>query len=229
MNGAINLLKTEIKTYFRYFLIFAGISIVLGTIFGLMAKGSNTSLENVRASIGGLIFLSTLILVLTSGTESLVKTNKLGINFANTRKDVILATLLKDILGIIIFGLIAYLALYYLMPRPIDQSGVFFVTRVVYEKFRFTSLGELLLYFTLILSLINIIPMIFYILKFKDKLIYGLQGAAGYLVVSSGNFIQNIPNYPIITLIIFVLVQIIRAIIIKKVDRYWDFNLIGGL
>ena len=220
MNGAINLLKTEIKTYFRYFLIFAGISIVLGTIFGLMAKGSNTSLENVRASIGGLIFLSTLILVLTSGTESLVKTNKLGINFANTRKDVILATLLKDILGIIIFGLIAYLALYYLMPRPIDQSGVFFVTRVVYEKFRFTSLGELLLYFTLILSLINIIPMIFYILKFKDKLIYGLQGAAGYLVVSSGNFIQNIPNYPIITLIIFVLVQIIRAIIIKKVDRY---------
>lgn len=229
MNGAINLLKTEIKTYFRYFLIFAGISIVLGTIFGLMAKGSNTSLENIRASIGGLIFLSTLILVLTSGTESLVKTNKLGINFANTRKDVILATLLKDILGIIIFGLIAYLALYYLMPRPIDQSGVFFVTRVVYEKFRFTSLGELLLYFTLILSLINIIPMIFYILKFKDKLIYGLQGAAGYLVVSSGNFIQNIPNYPIITLIIFVLVQIIRAIIIKKVDRYWDFNLIGGL
>ena len=220
MNGAINLLKTEIKTYFRYFLIFAGISIVLGTIFGLMAKGSNTSLENVRASIGGLIFLSTLILVLTSGTESLVKTNKLGINFANTRKDVILATLLKDILGIIIFGLIAYLALYYLMPRPIDQSGVFFVTRVVYEKFRFTRLGELLLYFTLILSLINIIPMIFYILKFKDKLIYGLQGAAGYLVVSSGNFIQNIPNYPIITLIIFVLVQIIRAIIIKKVDRY---------
>ena len=220
MNGAINLLKTEIKTYFRYFLIFAGISIVLGTIFGLMAKGSNTSLENIRASIGGLIFLSTLILVLTSGTESLVKTNKLGINFANTRKDVILATLLKDILGIIIFGLIAYLALYYLMPRPIDQSGVFFVTRVVYEKFRFTSLGELLLYFTLILSLINIIPMIFYILKFKDKLIYGLQGAAGYLVVSSGNFIQNIPNYPIITLIIFVLVQIIRAIIIKKVDRY---------
>lgn len=229
MNGAINLLKTEIKTYFRYFLIFAGISIVLGTIFGLMAKGSNTSLENIRASIGGLIFLSTLILVLTSGTESLVKTNKLGINFANTRKDVILATLLKDILGIIIFGLIAYLALYYLMPRPIDQSGVFFVTRVVYEKFRFTSLGELLLYFTLILSLINIIPMIFYILKFKDKLIYGLQGAAEYLVVSSGNFIQNIPNYPIITLIIFVLVQIIRAIIIKKVDRYWDFNLIGGL
>lgn len=229
MNGAINLLKTEIKTYFRYFLIFAGISIVLGTIFGLMAKGSNTSLENIRASIGGLIFLSTLILVLTSGTESLVKTNKLGINFANTRKDVILATLLKDILGIIIFGLIAYLALYYLMPRPIDQSGVFFVTRVVYEKFRFTSLGELLLYFTLILSLINIIPMIFYILKFKDKLIYGLQGAAGYLVVSSGNFIQNIPNYPIITLIIFVLVQIIRAIIIKKIDRYWDFNLIGGL
>lgn len=220
MNGAINLLKTEIKTYFRYFLIFAGISIVLGTIFGLMAKGSNTSLENVRASIGGLIFLSTLILVLTSGTESLVKTNKLGINFANTRKDVILATLLKDILGIIIFGLIAYLALYYLMPRPIDQSGVFFVTRVVYEKFRFTSLGELLLYFTLILSLINIIPMIFYILKFKDKLIYGLQGASGYLVVSSGNFIQNIPNYPIITLIIFVLVQIIRAIIIKKIDRY---------
>ena len=220
MNGAINLLKTEIKTYFRYFLIFAGISIVLGTIFGLMAKGSNTSLENIRASIGGLIFLSTLILVLTSGTESLVKTNKLGINFANTRKDVILATLLKDILGIIIFGLIAYLALYYLMPRPIDQSGVFFVTRVVYEKFRFTSLGELLLYFTLILSLINIIPMIFYILKFKDKLIYGLQGAAGYLVVSSGNFIQNIPNYPIITLIIFVLVQIIRAIIIKKIDRY---------
>ncbi|MDU5230623.1 MAG: hypothetical protein E6175_09640, partial [Anaerococcus sp.] len=95
-----------------------------------------------------------------------------------------------------------------------------FVTRVVYEKFRFTSLGELLLYFTLILSLINIIPMIFYILKFKDKLIYGLQGAAGYLVVSSGNFIQNIPNYPIITLIIFVLVQIIRAIIIKKIDRY---------
>ena len=220
MNGAINLLKTEIKTYFRYFLIFAGISIVLGGIFGSMAKGSNTSLENIRASIGGLIFLSTLILVLTSGTESLVKTNKLGINFANTRKDVILATLLKDILGIIIFGLIAYLALYYLMPRPIDQSGVFFVTRVVYEKFRFTSLGELLLYFTLILSLVNIIPMIFYILKFKDKLIYGLQGAAGYLVVSSGNFIQNIPNYPIITLIIFVLVQIIRAIIIKKVDRY---------
>ncbi len=45
MNGTINLLKTEIKTYFRYFLIFAGISIVLGTIFGLMAKGSNTSLE----------------------------------------------------------------------------------------------------------------------------------------------------------------------------------------
>ena len=220
MNGAINLLKTELKTYFRYFLIFAGISIVIGSILGLITKGSNTYLENIRASIGGLIFLSTLILVLTSGTESLVKTNKLGINFANTRKDVILATLLKDILGIIIFGLIAYLALYYLMPRPIDQSGVFFVTRVVYEKFRFTSLGELLLYFTLILSLVNIIPMIFYILKFKDKLIYGLQGAAGYLVVSSGNFIQNIPNYPIITLIIFVLVQIIRAIIIKKVDRY---------
>ena len=220
MDGVKKLLKAEIKTYFRYFLIFAGISIVLGTIFGLMAKGSNTSLENVRTSIGGLIFLSTLILMLTSATESLVKTNKLGINFASTRKDVILATLLKDILGIIIFGLIAYLALYYLMPRPIDQSGVFFVTRVVYEKFRFTSLGELLLYFTLILSLINIIPMIFYILKFKDKLIYGLQGAAGYLVVSSGNFIQNIPNYPIITLIIFVLVQIIRAIIIKKIDRY---------
>lgn len=220
MNGAINLLKTEIKTYFRYFLIFTGISIVLGTIFGLMTKGSNTSLENIRASIGGLIFLSTLILVLTSGTESLVKTNKLGINFANTRKDVILATLLKDILGIIIFGLIAYLALYYLMPRPIDQSGVFFVTRVVYEKFRFTSLDELLLYFTLILSLINIIPMIFYVLKFKDKLIYGLQGAAEYLVVSSGNFIQNIPNYPITILFIFVLVQIIRAIVIKKVDRY---------
>lgn len=220
MNGAINLLKTEIKTYFRYFLIFAGISIVLGTIFGLMAKGSNTSLENVRASIGGLIFLSTLILMLTSATESLVKTNKLGINFANTRKDVILATLLKDILAIIIFGLIAYLALYYLMPRPIDQSGVFFVTRVVYEKFRFTSLGELLLYFTLILSLINIIPIIFYILKFKDKLIYGLQGAAGYLVVSSGNFIQNIANYPITIPIIFVLIQVIRAIVIKKVDRF---------
>ncbi len=220
MNGAINLLKTEIKTYFKYFLIFAGISIVLGTIFGLMAKGSNTSLENVRASIGGLIFLSTLILVLTSGTESLVKTNKLGINFANTRKDVILATLLKDILGIIIFGLIAYLALYYLMPRPLDQSGVFFVTRVVYEKFRFTSLGELLLYFTLILSLINIIPMIFYVLKFKDTLIYGLQGASGYLVISIGNFIQNTPNYHITTLITFALVQIIRAIIIKKVDRY---------
>ncbi|MDU5230571.1 MAG: hypothetical protein E6175_09370, partial [Anaerococcus sp.] len=158
MDGVKKLLKAEIKTYFRYFLIFAGISIVLGTIFGLMAKGSNTSLENVRTSIGGLIFLSTLILMLTSATESLVKTNKLGINFASTRKDVILATLLKDILGIIIFGLIAYLALYYLMPRPIDQSGVFFVTRVVYEKFRFTSLGELLLYFTLILSLINIIP-----------------------------------------------------------------------
>lgn len=220
MTSVINLLKTEIKTYFRYFLIFAGISIVIGSIFGLMVKGSNTSLENVRASIGGLIFLSTLILMLTSATESLVKTNKLGINFANTRKDVILATLLKDILAIIVFGLIAYLALYYLMPRPIDQNGVFFVTRVVYEKFRFTSLGELLLYFTLILSLINIIPMIFYILKFKDKLIYGLQGAAGYLVVSSGNFIQNIANYPVVIPIIFVLVQVIRAIIIKKVDRY---------
>jgi len=220
MNGAINLLKTEIKTYFRYFLIFAGISIVLGTIFGLMAKGSNTSLENVRASIGGLIFLSTLILMLTSATESLVKTNKLGINFASTRKDVILATLLKDILAIIVFGLIAYLALYHLMPRPIDQSGVFFVTQVVYEKFRFTSLGELLLYFTLILSLINIIPIIFYVLKFKDTLIYGLQGAAGYLVVFSGNFTQKIPNYRITIIIIFVLVQIIRAIIIKKVDRY---------
>ena len=220
MNGAINLLKTEIKTYFRYFLIFAGISIVLGGIFGSMAKGSNTSLENIRASIGGLIFLSTLILVLTSGTDSLVKTNKLGINFANTRKDVIIATLFKDIIAIIVYGLIAYLALYYLMPRPLDQSGVFFVTRVVYEKFSFTSLGELLLYFTLILSLINIIPMIFYVLKFKDTLIYGLQGASGYLVISLGNFIQNIPNSPIITLTIFVLVQIIRAIIIKKVDRY---------
>lgn len=220
MDGVKKLLKTETKAYIRYFLIFAGISIVLGTIFGLMAKDSNTSLENVRASIGGLIFLSTLILMLTSATESLVKTNKLGISFASTRKDVILATLLKDILAIIVFGLIAYLALYYLMPRPIDQSGVFFVTRVVYEKFRFTSLGELLLYFTLILSLINIIPMIFYVLKFKDKLIYGLQGAAGYLVVSSGNFIQKIPNYRITIIIIFVLVQIIRAIIIKKVDRY---------
>lgn len=220
MNGTINLLKTEIKTYFRYFLIFAGISIVLGTIFGLMAKGSNTSLENIRASIGGLLFLSCLSLLLTSATESLIKTNKLGLQFVNTRNDIIIAILLKDIIGIIIFGVVSYLNLYYLMPRPLDQSGVFFVTRVIYEKFNFTSLGELLLYFTLILSLINIIPMIFYILKFKDKLIYGLQGAAGYLVVSSGNFIQNIPNYPIITLIIFVLVQIIRAIIIKKVDRY---------
>lgn len=220
MDGVKKLLKAEIKTYFRYFLIFAGISIVLGTIFGLMAKGSNTSLENVRTSIGGLIFLSTLILMLTSATESLVKTNKLGINFASTRKDVILATLLKDILAIIVFGLIAYLALYYLMPRPIDQSGVFFITRAVYEKFNFTSLGELLLYFTFLVSLINIISIILYIVNFKDTLIYGLQGAAGYLVVSLGNFIQNIPNYPIIIIIIFVLVQIIRAIIIKKVDRY---------
>lgn len=220
MDGAINLLKTEIKTYFKYFLIFAGISIVLGAIFGLMAKGSNTSLENVRSSIGGLIFLSTLILMLTSATESLVKTNKLGINFASTRKDVILSTLLKDILAIIVFGLISYLALYYLMPRPIDQSGVFFVTRVVYEKFRFTNLGELLLYFTFLVSLINIISIIFYIVNFKDTLMFGLQGAAGYLVVSLGNFTQKIPNYRITIIIIFVLVQIIRAIIIKKVDRY---------
>ena len=220
MNGAINLLKTEIKTYFRYFLIFVGISIVLGTIFGLITKGSNTSLENIRASIGGLLFISCLSLLLASATESLIKTNKLGLQFANTRNDIIIAILLKDIIGIIIFGVVSYLILYYLMPRPIDQSGVFFVTRVVYEKFRFTSLGELLLYFTLILSLINIIPMIFYILKFKDTVIYGLQGASGYLVISSGNFIQNIPNYPITILIIFFLVQIIRAIIIKKVDRY---------
>lgn len=220
MTSVINLLKIEIKDYFRYFLIFVGISIVIGSVFGLMAKGSSTSLENIRASVGGLLFLSCLSLLLASATESLIRTNRLGIQFSATRKDIMLATLLKDILAIIVFGLIAYLALYYLMPRPIDQSGVFFVTRVIYEKFRFTSLGELLLYFTLILSLINIIPMIFYVLKFKDKLIYGLQGAAGYLVVSSGNFIQNIPNYPIITLIIFVLVQIIRAIIIKKVDRY---------
>ncbi|WP_297282066.1 hypothetical protein [uncultured Anaerococcus sp.] len=220
MNGAINLLKTEIKTYFKYFLIFAGISIVLGSIFGSMTKGSNTYLENIRASIGGLLFISCLSLLLASATESLIKTNRLGIQFSSTRKDIILATFLKDILGIIIFGLIAYGVLYYLMPRPIDQSRVFFVTRVVYEKFSFTSLGELLLYFTLILSLINIIPMIFYVLKFKDTLIYGLQGASGYLVISLGNFIQNIPNSPIITLTIFVLVQIIRAIIIKKVDRY---------
>lgn len=220
MNSIKKLLKAEMKNYSHYFLIFAGISIVVGTIFGLMAKGSNTSLENVRASIGGLLFISCLSLLLSSATESLIKTNKLGLQFANTRNDIISAILLKDILGIIIFGVVSYLILYYLMPRPLDQSGVFFVTRVIYEKFNFNSLGELLLYFTLILSLINIIPMMFYVLKFKDTLIYGLQGAAGYLVVSSGNFIQNIPNYPIIILIIFVLVQIIRAIIIKKVDRY---------
>lgn len=220
MNGAINLLKTEIKSYFRYFLIFAGISIVLGTIFGLMAKGSSTSLENIRATIGGLLFISCLSLLLASATESLVKTNKLGLQFANTRNDIILATFLKDIIGIIIFGLTSYVILYYLMPRPMDQSGVFFITRAVYEKFNFTSLGELLLYFTFLVSLINIISIILYIVNFKDTLIYGLQGAAGYLVVSLGNFIQNIPNYPIIIIIIFVLVQIIRAIIIKKVDRY---------
>lgn len=220
MTSVINLLKIEIKDYFRYFLIFVGISIVIGSVFGLMAKGSSTSLENIRASVGGLLFLSCLSLLLASATESLIRTNRLGIQFSATRKDIMLATLLKDILAIIVFGLIAYLALYYLMPRPIDQSGVFFVTRVVYEKFRFTSLGELLLYFTLILSLINIIPIIFYVLKFKDTLIYGLQGASGYLVISLGNFIQNIPNYPITTLITFALVQIIRAIIIKKVDRY---------
>lgn len=220
MNSIKKLLKVEIKDYSHYFLIFAGISIVIGSILGLMPKGSNTSLENVRASIGGLLFISCLSLLLSSATESLIKTNKLGLQFANTRNDIISAILLKDILGIIIFGVVSYLILYYLMPRPLDQSGVFFVTRVIYEKFNFTSLGELLLYFTLILSLINIIPMIFYVLKFKDSLIYGLQGAAEYLVVSSGNFIQNIPNYPIITLIIFVLVQIIIAIIIKKVDRY---------
>lgn len=220
MNSIKKLLKVEIKNYSHYFLVFAGISIVVGTIFGLLANGSNTSLENVRASIGGLLFIICLSFLLTSATESLIKTNKLGLQFVNTRNDIIIAILLKDIIGIIIFGVVSYLILYYLMPRPIDQSGVFFVTRVIYEKFRFTSLGELLLYFTLILSLINIIPMIFYVLKFKDKLIYGLQGAAGYLVVSSGNFIQNIPNYPITILFIFVLVQIIRAIVIKKVDRY---------
>lgn len=220
MNSIKKLLKVEIKDYSHYFLIFAGISIVIGSILGLMAKGSNTSLENVRASIGGLLFISCLSLLLSSAIDSLIKTNKLGMQFANTRNDIVIAILLKDILGIIIFGVVSYLILYYLMPRHLDQSGVFFVTRVIYEKFNFTSLGELLLYFTMIVSLISIIPMIFYILKFKDYLIYGLQGTAGYLVVSSGNFIQNIPNYPIITLIIFVLVQIIRAIIIKKVDRY---------
>ena len=220
MYGVKKLLKTEIKAYFRYFLIFAGISIVLGTIFGLMAKGSNTTLENIRATIGGLLFISCLSLLLASATESLVKTNKLGLQFANTRNDIILATFLKDIIGIIIFGLTSYVILYYLMPRPIDQSGVFFITRAVYEKFNFTSLGELLLYFTFLVSLINIISIILYIVNFKDTLIYGLQGAAGYLVVSLGNFIQNIPNYPIIIIIIFVLVQMIRAIIIKKVDRY---------
>ena len=220
MNSIKKLLKAEMKNYSHYFLIFVGISIVVGTIFGLMAKGSNTSLENVRASIGGLLFISCLSLLLSSATESLIKTNKLGLQFANTRNDIVIAILLKDILGIIIFGVVSYLILYYLMPRHLDQSGVFFVTRMIYDKFNFTSVGELLLYFTMIASLTSIIPMIFYILKFKDSLIYGLQGSAGYLVVSSGNFIQNIPNYPIITLIIFVLVQIIRAIIIKKVDRY---------
>ncbi|WP_394011289.1 hypothetical protein [Anaerococcus cruorum] len=220
MYGVKKLLKTETKAYIRYFLIFAGISIVLGTIFGLMAKGSNTTLENIRATIGGLLFISCLSLLLASATESLVKTNKLGLQFANTRNDIILATFLKDIIGIIIFGLTSYVILYYLMPRPMDQSGVFFITRAVYEKFNFTSLGELLLYFTFLVSLINSISIIFYIVNFKDTLIYGLQGAAGYLVVSLGNFIQNIPNYPIIIIIIFVLVQIIRAIIIKKVDRY---------
>lgn len=220
MYGVKKLLKTEIKAYFRYFLIFSGISIVLGTIFGLMAKGSNTTLENIRASIGGLLFISCLSLLLASATESLVKTNKLGPQFANTRNDIILATFLKDIIGIIIFGLASYVILYYLMPRPMDQSGVFFITRAVYEKFNFTSLGELLLYFTFLVSPINIISIILYIINFKDTLIYGLQGAAGYLVVSLGNFIQNIPNYPIIIIIIFVLVQMIRAIIIKKVDRY---------
>lgn len=220
MYGVRKLLKTETKAYIRYFLIFAGISIVLGTIFGLMAKGSSTSLENIRASIGGLLFLSCLSLLLASATESLIRTNRLGNQFSATRKDIILATLLKDILAIIVFGLVGYGVLYYLMPRPIDQGGVFFITRAVYEKFNFTSLGELLLYFTFLVSLINIISIILYIVNFKDTLIYGLQGAAGYLVVSLGNFIQNIPNYPIIIIIIFVLVQIIRAIIIKKVDRY---------
>lgn len=220
MKSIKKLLKLEIKYYSHYFLIFAGISIVLGSIFGLLAKGSNTPLENVRASIGGLLFISCLSLLLTSAIESLIKTNRLGLQFANTRNDIIFAILLKDIIGIIIFGVVSYLILYYLMPRPLDQSGVFFVTKMIYERFNFNSLGELLLYFTMIVSLINIIPMIFYILKFKDKLIYGLQGAAGYLVITSGNFIQNIPNSPIITLTIFVLVQIIRAIIIKKVDRY---------
>lgn len=220
MDGAKKLLKTEIKTYFRYFLIFAGISIVIGTIFGLMAKGSNTSLENIRASIGGLLFLSCLSLLLASATETLIKTNKLGLQFANTRKDIILATFLKDIIGIIIFGFASYVILYYLMPSPIDQSGVFFITRAVYEKFNFTNLGELLLYFTLLVSLINIVPMIFYIINFKDTLIYGLQGAAGYLIIATGNFTQIIPNYHITIIIIFVLVQIVRSIIIKKVDRY---------
>lgn len=220
MNSIKKLLKVEIKNYSHYFLVFVGISIVVGTILGLLANGSNTSLENIRASIGGLLFISCLSFLLTSATESLIKTNKLGLQFVNTRNDIIIAILLKDIIGIIIFGVVSYLILYYLMPRPIDQSGVFFVTRVVYEKFRFTSLGELLLYFTLILSLINIIPIIFYVLNFKDTLIYGLQGAAGYLVVFSGNFTQKIPNYRITIIIIFVLVQIIRAIIIKKVDRY---------
>lgn len=220
MDGVKKLLKAEIKTYFRYFLIFAGISIVLGTIFGLMAKGSNTTLEYIRASIGGLLFISCLSLLLASATESLVKTNKLGLQFANTRKDIILATFLKDIIGIIIFGLASYVILYYLMPSPIDQSGVFFITRAVYEKFNFTNLGELLLYFTFLVSLINIISIIFYIVNFKDTLMFGLQGAAGYLVVSLGNFTQKIPNYRITIIIIFVLVQIIRAIIIKKVDRY---------
>ena len=178
MDGVKKLLKAEIKTYFRYFLIFAGISIVLGTIFGLMAKGSNTSSVNIRATIGGLLFISCLSLLLASATESLVKTNKLGLQFANTRKDIILATFLKDIIGIIIFGFASYVILYYLMPSPIDQSGVFFITRAVYEKFNFTNLGELLLYFTFLVSLINIISIIFYIVNFKDTLMFGLQGAA---------------------------------------------------
>ena len=220
MKKSLNLLKAELKTFLRYFIIYAGISIILGTILGLSKQGVTSPITSIRASIGGLIFLISIILLITSATVSLAKTKRLGEQFAHTRKDIILTIISKDILSALGFGLIAYWALYILMPRPLDQSEVFYITRMIYDKFKFNSLADLLLYFLFILTLIDIICIIFYLINLKDASIYALQGAAGYLLISSGNFIKNTPSYFVIIFISFVLTQILRTIVIKKVDSY---------